>query len=743
MLAQAQQADIAMAPAADMFEMGVKVQVLKRGTLFAMRAAKLYELYRAHDGLDADPRRASGPTSRRRSSARRSRRSGSRRRTTSEQRDPARIERAEREPKQKMALVFRWYLGMSSHWANSGEPSRTVDYQIWCGPAMAAFNDWVRGSFLEPPENRRVADVAINILYGAAVLDPRPDRERARGSACRAACRDWRRWNSARLRTGCSYPNIPRIHRELPAPSTTRTACDRPLTTSRKGRDLNSSDLSPPVPVAIIGMGCMFPQAENLARYWANIRKGVDAITEVPETHWRSEDYFDDDPKAADRTYARRGGFLDAGRFPAARLRDRPQYRRGDRHHPAPRPAGRPRRPSRTPATATAATLDRDRVSVILGVTGTLELVIPLGARLGHPIWRRALKAAGVDRATTEDVVRRIADSYVGWQENSFPGLLGNVAAGRIANRLDLRGTNCVVDAACASSLGAVNLAMLELAAGRCDLAVTGGLDTFNDIFMYMCFSKTPALSPTGDARPFDAEADGTILGEGLGVLVLKRLDDARRDGDRVYAVIRSIGTSSDGKGQAVYAPSAAGQVEALRAGVSSWPGSRPATVELVEAHGTGTKVGDATELAALERGLPRRRGPGAPGVRLGSVKSQVGPHEGRRGRGRADQGRAGASSQGLAADDQGPPADRARWPGRFAVLPEHRGAALAAARATTRGARPSAPSASAAATFTACSRRPSPTSRASTGTATCRSSPSRPMIAAEIAARARRAWTA
>ncbi len=197
----------------------------------------------------------------------------------------------------------------------------------------------------------------------------------------------------------------------------------------------------------------------------------------------------------------------------------------------------------------------RDRVSVVLGVTGTLELVIPLGARLGHPIWRRALAEEGIDAATAEKVVRRISQSYVGWQENSFPGLLGNVAAGRIANRLDLGGTNCVVDAACASSLGAVNLAMLELAAGRCDIALSGGLDTFNDIFMYMCFSKTPALSASGDARPFDADADGTTLGEGLGILVLKRLDDARRDGDRIYAVIRSMGSSSDGKGQAVYAP--------------------------------------------------------------------------------------------------------------------------------------------------------------------------------------------
>src|SRR5207237_9558314 len=116
-------------------------------------------------------------------------------------------------------------------------------------------------------------------------------------------------------------------------------------------------------------------------------------------------------------------------------------------------------------------------------------------------------------------------------------------------------GTNCVVDAACASSLSALHLASLELTAGRADMVITGGVDTFNDIFMYMCFSKTPALSPTGNARPFDAAGDGTILGEGLGMVVLKRLDDARRDGDRVYAVLKGVGASSDGRGHPIYAP--------------------------------------------------------------------------------------------------------------------------------------------------------------------------------------------
>ena len=365
----------------------------------------------------------------------------------------------------------------------------------------------------------------------------------------------------------------------------------------------------------------MFPRAEDVTRYWSNIRERVDAITDVPESHWRADDYHDQDPKARDRTYSRRGGFLSPVDFPPLEFGIAPHSIEAtdttqllglliakqaleDAGYPAERE------------------FDRDKVSVILGISGTLELVIPLSARLGQPIWRRALHDSGVAGPVAEAVVERIASSYVGWQENSFPGLLGNVAAGRIANRLDLRGTNCVVDAACASSFGAVDMALLELAAGRCDLAVTGGIDTFNDIFVYMCFSKTPALSPTGEARPFDASADGTILGEGLGMLVLKRLDDAKRDGDRIYAVIRSIGTSSDGKGQAVYAPSAAGQVKALQRAYDL-AGIAPETVELVEAHGTGTRVGDATELQALEEVYGTR--PDGPWCALGSVKSQIG----------------------------------------------------------------------------------------------------------------------
>src|SRR5262249_6035389 len=141
----------------------------KRGTMFAMRAAKLYEIYRTRDSLDAIP--AAERTTLEQTFFRVSiDEVWHQTRAFWERRDPTQLERAAREPKHKMALVFRWYLGLSSRWANAGEPGRKIDYQVWCGPAMGAFNEWVKGSFLERPENRRVVTVAMNILYGAAVL---------------------------------------------------------------------------------------------------------------------------------------------------------------------------------------------------------------------------------------------------------------------------------------------------------------------------------------------------------------------------------------------------------------------------------------------------------------------------------------------------------------------------------------------------------------------------------------------
>ncbi len=381
-------------------------------------------------------------------------------------------------------------------------------------------------------------------------------------------------------------------------------------------------------PLAVVGLSALFPKAANSEEFWSNIRRGIDAITEVPDSHWNPEDYFDSNQKTPDMTYARRGGFLSPLPFDPLEFGISPNNLEAIDTSQLLGLVGA-KRALEHAGYGAGRTFDRSRVGCILGVTGTLEMVIPLGARLGHPKWRKALKDAGVPEDVAEDVVNRISESYVPWQENSFPGLLGNVVAGRIANRLDLHGTNCVVDAACASSLSAMHLAALELWTGRSDMVVTGGIDTFNDIFMFMCFSKTPALSPSGDAKPFSDDASGTILGEGVGMVVLKRLADAERDGDRIYAVIKGIGTSSDGAGNAVYAPKSEGQVRCLEdayrvAGVS------PDTIELVEAHGTGTKVGDATEVSGLMQVYQAagRRASGPPKTNwcaVGSVKSQIG----------------------------------------------------------------------------------------------------------------------
>lgn len=375
-------------------------------------------------------------------------------------------------------------------------------------------------------------------------------------------------------------------------------------------------------PLAIIGMGCIFPKAEDLEGYWSLIKNRVDAMTDVPETHWKPEDYFDQDPKAPDMTYARKGGFLPTVDFNPMEFAVAPNAMEGTDTSQLLGLMVAKKAFEDAGCKLEKETV-RDRTSVILGITGAQELVISLGARLGHPRWRAALKDAGVDEAAAEAVIKNISESYVSWQESSFPGLLGNVVAGRIANYFDLGGTNCVTDTACASSLTALHLASLELSAGRSDLVLSGGADTFNNIFMYMCFSKTPALSPSGNIRPFDHEADGTMLGEGIGMVVLKRLEDAERDNDRIYAVIKGVGASSDGKGVAVFAPKAEGQVKAMQRAyeVSEID---PRTVELAEAHGTGTRAGDAAELSSIAKVFGSASQDKA-WCALGSIKSNIG----------------------------------------------------------------------------------------------------------------------
>lgn len=377
-------------------------------------------------------------------------------------------------------------------------------------------------------------------------------------------------------------------------------------------------------PIAIVGVSALFPGSTDASGFWRDIRGGRDLLSDVPATHWLPEDYYDPDPSAPDKTYAKRGGFLDPIDFEAMawglppnilRATDSTQILALVLAERALRDATREK----------FDIVDRSRMSVILGVTSAQELISTMTSRLQRPIWVNAMRKQGLGEVEIEAICDEIAAHYVPWEESSFPGLLGNVVAGRIANRLDLGGTNCVIDAACASTCAALKMAVAELRGHQADLVLTGGADTLNDIFMFMCFSKTPALSLSGDCRPFSAMADGTMLGEGLGIIALRRLEDAEREGDHIYAVLRGIGASSDGRAKSVYAPLAAGQAVAIRRAYGEAEFS-PDSVELIEAHGTGTKAGDAAEFRGLQLAFAEASTARAqPWCALGSVKSQIG----------------------------------------------------------------------------------------------------------------------
>ncbi|NMC80706.1 MAG: acyltransferase domain-containing protein [Chloroflexi bacterium] len=375
-------------------------------------------------------------------------------------------------------------------------------------------------------------------------------------------------------------------------------------------------------PVAIVGMASIFPQAENLPAYWDNILKKTDCIMDVPPSRWKIDDYYDPDPNAPDKTYCKRGGFIPDIDFDPMEfglppnileVTDVSQLLGLVVARDALIDAGYENAPEEL----------RDRTGVILGVVGmSTKLFTPLMARLQYPVWEKVLKSSGLSDEDTHRIIEKIKLAYVGWEENAFPGTIGNVIAGRIANRFDLGGTNCVTDAACASSLAAARMAIGELVEGHADMMLTGGVDTDNSIGTYLCFSKTPAFSHSNQVRPFDAESDGMMVGEGLGMLVLKRLEDAERDKDRIYAVIKGIGTSSDGRFKSIYAPRPAGQVKALQRAYEE-AGFAPATAGLIEAHGTGTMAGDPAEFEGL-REVFGNDNSNRQSIALGSVKSQI-----------------------------------------------------------------------------------------------------------------------
>jgi acyl transferase domain-containing protein len=369
----------------------------------------------------------------------------------------------------------------------------------------------------------------------------------------------------------------------------------------------------PPADVAIVGVGCILPGAGDVSTFWSNILDKVDAVGEVPADRWDWRRYYDPNPAAKDKVYSRWGGFVEDVPFDPIAFGLPPNSLRSI--EPFQLLALVTAQAALSDAGYASRPFERERTSVILGAGGG-------GADLavGYTV-RSALPTLVGD--TAPGLTERLCERLPEWTEDTFPGLLMNVAAGRIANRLDLGGANYTVDSACASSLTAVSLGARELQTGTSDMVLAGGIDAIQNPFAYLCFSKTHALSASGRCRPFDASADGIAISEGFATVVLKRLAHAERDGDRIYAVIRGFGAASDGRDRSLTAPRPEGQIRALRRAYAQARIS-PATVELVEAHGTGTVAGDGAEAQALSA-LFGEEGTARQWCAIGSIKSMIG----------------------------------------------------------------------------------------------------------------------
>jgi acyl transferase domain-containing protein/phosphopantetheinyl transferase len=380
----------------------------------------------------------------------------------------------------------------------------------------------------------------------------------------------------------------------------------------------------PPLDIAVVGMAALFPGAPDLETYWRNIRSGFDAITDVPPGRWDPA-FYDPASQAVDRLYCKRGGFVDAyATFDALGFGVMPVAVRGTEPDQlltlqvstrAIADAGYDSRP-----------FARQRAGFILGRGGyasaartRLEQFVRTAEQL--VVCLRALvpslseeEIARVKRDFQAQVATSGADTAI--------GVVPNLAASRVANRLDLGGPTFTVDAACASSLVAIDQACRELASRRCDLMLAGGVHLCHDESFWSGFCQLGAMSHNQQIRPFDRKADGLLVGEGIGVVVLKRLADAQRDDDRIYAVIRGMGVASDGHGTSLAAPRVEGQVLALE---RAWAeaGIDPRTVGLIEAHGTATRAGDDAEIASLRRFFGESSA--TADVGLGSVKSMIG----------------------------------------------------------------------------------------------------------------------
>ena len=382
--------------------------------------------------------------------------------------------------------------------------------------------------------------------------------------------------------------------------------------------------------IAIVGAGAIMPDAPNVSAFWKNITAGRYSISEVTPDRWDPALYYDSDHNAPDKTYSKIGGWVREFAWEPLKWRLAIPPRVADAMDEAQRWAiactrdamadyGYPERP-----------LNTERTAVILGNAMAGEKHYLTVLRAYFPEYSRELDGsatfaalpASVRREITGEWHARMGERLPPITEDSMPGELANCLAGRIANLYNFHGPNFVCDAACASAMAAISAAAAGLIGHNFDVALTGGIDRNMGAPTFVKFSKIGALSATG-SRPYAEGADGFVMGEGAALFLMKRLADAERDGDKIYAVLRGIGGSSDGKGKGITAPNPIGQKICIE---RAWEnaGLSPATATLIEGHGTSTSVGDVVEAESMA-GVLKENGVNGRPIALGSVKSNIG----------------------------------------------------------------------------------------------------------------------
>ena len=470
----------------------------------------------------------------------------------------------------KLAVVAQWHVPESPGEAADGEPAPIH------AEAEAAIRAWL------------MASIARRLGIAPRAIDPSAPFQRFGLDSVAAVetAAELTRWVGRRVPPSALYdhPSIEDLARHL----------------ASSRADRGSMPIRAPVareePIAVVAMACRFPGGvHDPESFWRLLDEGVDAIREVPADRWEIDAWYDPDPDAPGKMTTRWGGFLDeVDRFEPELFGISP----------------------------------REAVSIDPQQRLLLETSWEALERAGQTLERLSGSDTGVYMGVCASDYQSLAmaraeaiDAY------SLLGTMPSTSVGRLSYWLGLKGPNVPVDTACSSSLVAVHLACQALRTGECSMALAGGVNLVLRPEGTVYFSRVRAMSPTGRCRVFSADADGYVRSEGCGVVVLKRLSDARRDGDPIVAVIRGSAVNQDGRSNGLTAPHGPSQEGVIRRALGQ-AGVLPAEVGYLECHGTGTPLGDPIEVQALAAALGEGRAPDRP-VALGSVKSNIGHTEG------------------------------------------------------------------------------------------------------------------